>query len=303
MTSAPQPMTTLEARERQSGALYEYGRTAFFACRYDRRFSYALYVPPDLQDHESQVELVVLIHGTSRNIEAYREYFVDFARWNNCILLVPLFPVGVEIEGYRDGYKYFVENDIRYDIVLLEMVKEVGRKYARSFDQFAMFGFSGGGQFVNRFVLLYPECCWAVSIGAPGHVTLIDADRDWWVGTRGVGERLGRQVDLAQVRMVPVQMVVGSQDTESWEIQVSESDPQWVAGANDTGNTRRERLRALERSFTRAGIVVDFVVVPGAAHDCGRCVEPVKRFFAQTLAVRRARSALRLVRPEPTAKG
>lgn len=276
-------MPELGTREVQSKALYEYGRTAFFCCRFDRRFSYALYVPPRLQHDNSRPELAVVIHGTSRNIESYREYFVDFARWNNCILLLPLFPVGVVEQGYRDGYKYFSEGDVRYDRVLLEMVNEVGQNYGQNFPKFGIFGYSGGGQFVNRFVLLYPERCWAASVGAPGHVTLIDPDRDWWVGTRNVLDLFHRRIDLDQVRKVPVQMVVGSQDTETWEIRVQASDRQWMEGANDAGNSRPERLRALQASFEVAGVAVDFVVVHGVAHDCARCVEPVKTFLAQAL--------------------
>src|SRR5690606_36431149 len=50
--------------------------------------------------------------------------FSSFGKWHHCIILVPLFPIGVCGDDYRDGYKDMAEKDIRYDQVLLHMVEE-----------------------------------------------------------------------------------------------------------------------------------------------------------------------------------
>ena len=48
------------------------------------------------------------------------------------------------------------------------------------------FGFSGGAQFAHRFLYIHPGRLRAVSLGAPGLVTMLDETRAWWVGTGGM---------------------------------------------------------------------------------------------------------------------
>ncbi len=72
-----------------------------------------------------------------------------------------------KIVGNADGYKYLSEPCIRYDDILLDMVAEVKERWGLAGDRFGLFGFSGGAQFVNRFLLLRPRSLWAASIGAP----------------------------------------------------------------------------------------------------------------------------------------
>jgi poly(3-hydroxybutyrate) depolymerase len=267
--------------------IYDLGHTTVFASRHDPRFSYCLYVPPTLQQDDPP-DLVVAMHGTGRAFTSYRDAFADFGRWNNCIILCPLFPVGVLGDGNRDGFKYMQEADIRYDRVLLSIVEEVGEHYGIDVGRFALFGYSGGGHFAHRFLMFHPERLWAASIGAPGSVTLLDPSRDWWVGIRNVKERFGIEIDPAAMARVPVQMIVGAADLETWEITHREGGRNWMPGANDAGRTRPERLDSLRRSFEAQGIKVRFDLVPNVPHDGNRVVEHVESFFAEVLKDRRA---------------
>lgn len=267
--------------------IYELGHTTVFASRSDPRFSYCLYVPPDL-GRRGTPDLVVAMHGTGRAFMTYRDGFAEFGRWNNCIILCPLFPVGVRGDGNHDGFKYIQEADIRYDEALLSIVEEVGERYGLDVTRFALFGFSGGGHFTHRFLILHPERLWAASIGAPGSVTLLDPTRDWWVGTRNIMERFGITVDVAAIQRVPVQMIVGAADLETWEITHREGSQHWMPGANDAGRTRPERLDSLRRSFEAASIPVRFDVVPNVPHDGNQVVSQVQDFFADVLKSRRS---------------
>ena len=190
-------------------AMYDLGHSTVFASRIDPRFSYCMYVPPHIDQAKHPMELVVIMHGTGRAFVEYRDAFAEFARWNDCIVLCPLFPVSPLGDGNRDGFKQLIEGDIRYDHILQGMVAEVGEKFGRDFSRFALFGYSGGGQFVNRYTLLHPETLWAASIGAPGSVTLLDPSQDWWVGVRGAEARFGKAVDIEALRQVGVHMVGG----------------------------------------------------------------------------------------------
>lgn len=229
------------------------------------------------------MELVVIMHGTGRAFVEYRDAFAEFARWNDCIVLCPLFPVSPLGDGNRDGFKQLIEGDIRYDHILQGMVAEVGEKFGRDFSRFALFGYSGGGQFVNRYTLLHPDTLWAASIGAPGSVTLLDPSQDWWVGVRGAEARFGKAVDIEALRQVAVHMIVGKADLETWEITHREGGKFFMPGANSAGATRPERLESLRRSFEAAGVKAVLDVVENVPHDGLKCVGQVQDFLAAEL--------------------
>ena len=273
-------------------ALYEYGPTSIYSSKHDPRFPYCLYVPPTLGQGGEKPELIVAMHGTGRGFTGYRDAFSAFARWNNCIILAPLFPIGVMGDGYRDGFKYMREGNLRYDHVLLAIVEEVSERYGIAFDRFGLFGYSGGGHFAHRFMLLQPHRLWGVSIGAPGSVTLLDPTRDWWVGTRNFAELFGQELDIPAMRQVAVQMVVGAADLETWEITHKPGGRNWMPDANHAGATRPERLASLRDSFRENGIAARFDLVPNTPHDGVKVVPVVEDFFAGEIArLRAARKA------------
>lgn len=269
----------------RASAQFDYGNTPVFALKADARFSYCLYVPKG-----DVSEMVVAVHGTGRTFTEYRDKFAEFARWHGCAVLCPLFPVGVLGDDNLDGFKYLREGDIRYDVLLNAMVDEVAGRYGKRFDEFALFGYSGGGHFVHRYFMLHPARLWAVSIGAPGSVTLLDPQRDWWVGTRNIEALFGQPIDTDAMARVPTQMIVGAADIETWEITHQEGKRHWVPGANDAGRTRPERLEALRRSFEAAGITVRFDLISNMAHEGLRAVSAATDFFAAALQARRSRS-------------
>jgi len=275
-------------------AIYDLGNSTIYAARSDARFSYCTYVPPHIGSAGSRpMQLVVVVHGTGRAFTEYRDAFAEFAKWNDCIVLCPLFPAGPKGDGNRDGFKQLREDEIHYDAVLLDMVDEVATKFGCDFSKFALFGYSGGGQFVNRFGYLHPERLWALSIGAPGSVTLLDANQDWWVGVRDFATRFGKPLDLAALQELPVHMIVGKADIETWEITHKEGGKFFMPGANDAGKTRPDRLHTLRKSFEAAGVKVKFDLVDNVPHNGMACVDKVQDFFADTLHTLRTANAAR----------
>ena len=71
-------------------AYYNSGPTPFYACAYDQRFSYCLYVPE--LPTSGRYRLIVLIHGTNRPAERYRDRFAAFGKEHGAIIMAPLFP-------------------------------------------------------------------------------------------------------------------------------------------------------------------------------------------------------------------
>lgn len=263
---------------------YDFGRTTVYASRFDQRFSYCAYVPSSYEeDGSDRYPLIVSVHGTLCDMAAYRDAFADFAEAHRCIVLAPLFPAGIEHPTDVSSYKMMEPSSVRYDLVLRAMVDETRARYRIAGDRFALFGFSGGGHFAHRYYYLHPETLWAVSIGAPGVVTLLDADRDFWVGVRNFEAVWGRSIDLAAMRRVPVQMVIGGDDKDTWEISIPPTSRFWRPDGEIAGDNRLRRLQALKASFEKHGIVVRHDIVPGVAHRFSGVIPAVQAFFEAAL--------------------
>ncbi|GIO04444.1 hypothetical protein J31TS6_04720 [Brevibacillus reuszeri] len=264
-------------------SFYERGATTMFACQYDSRFSFCAYIPQSYKDKEEQDwPLAVVVHGTARTVQAYRDAFADFAEATGTIILAPLFPAGIVSPWEVSSYKYIKWDDIRFDHILLAMIDQLSEKVRIKKERFLLFGFSGGGHFAHRFYYLHPERLLGVSIGAPGIITYLDSSKPFYVGTKDLEEVFGKKLDLEEMRRVAVQMVIGSEDNETWEIN-DKTSTHWMEGTDAYGQTRLERLDALRENYEREGISVRYDVVPGVAHDGGKVLTEVKDFFTHVL--------------------
>lgn len=269
---------------RSTLSYYDRGRTPFFALQADKRLSYCLYVPTDYDEAaDKRYRLIVLVHGTDRDPSAYRDSFASFADAHDCIVMAPLFPVGLGEPGDLDNYKFIDYAGIRFDLAVLAMVDEVAAKYRLASDRFLLHGFSGGGHFSHRMLFLHPARLDGVSIGAPGVVTLLDRDLPWWRGLKDIEQRFGVVFDIDAIRGVPVHLVIGGADLATWEITLEPGSEWWMDGANDAGATRIERMAALRASLSEAGIRTRQDTVPGVTHELEPLLESVKAFMKDVI--------------------
>jgi len=267
---------------------YERGASTYFAAQCDQRFGYYLYIPASFElGISDDFRLCVLIHGTGRTPNIYRDLFADFAEANRAIIVAPLFPAGIIEPGELANYKFIAFHDIRYDLVLNGIVDEVASRLRLPERRFLLFGYSGGGHFAHRFAYLHPRRLIGLSIGAPGMVTLIDDRLPWWRGTADLEQIFGIGLDLDALAQVPIQLVIGDQDLETWEITLSPDSRYWMDGGNDAGRTRIDRLCALRDNFAEHGIAARFDRVPGVSHNGYAVLDPVHAFFAEILARQR----------------
>ena len=267
----------------QALSFYDFGRTTLYACASDQRFSYCAYVPESYDEDSTQrYPLMVSVHGTLRDVEEYREVFVQFAETHQVIVLAPLFPAGITRPAELSSYKLIRADELRYDHVLLSMVDEISARYRIEGYRFGLFGFSGGGHFTHRFFYLHPHRLSAISIGAPGVVTLLDFDHDFWVGVRDFEKHFGQKLDLESMRQVDVQMVIGGDDTDTWEIAINPGDAWWMEGAQLAGENRQQRMFSLKSSFENVGISVRHDVVPGVVHDHRGVMDAARDFLGES---------------------
>ena len=265
---------------------YDRGLTPFYACAADQRFSYCLYVPE--LPASGVYRLVVLIHGTNRPAERYRDGFREFGDAHGAIIMAPLFPANITGPGDLSSYKRLRDSGIAYDLILLAMIDEVRARYPVA-DKCLMHGFSGGGHFTHRFLMAHPERLAGASVGAAGVVTLLDDRVDWILGTRNFGEVFGAPPDREAIARVPVHICVGDQDTETWEIAIRPGGGWWQPGGEwQETATRIERAERLRDSLEAAGCTVDFDLVPGVAHITPAVWPAVQAWMAKLFAEGRA---------------
>ena len=254
-----------------SGSAFLFRRTAFFAYRADPRFSYCLYVPDAIR------QICVYVHGTYRDAAFYRDHLSDFAIRNRVLLICPLFPAGLIDPDDVDNYKQLLFRGIRFDLILLDMLEEIRERYDVADDRFMLGGFSGGAQFAHRFAYLHPGHVQALSLAAPGRVTLLDDSLDWWSGIRDVEQLFGQVIDAGALRDMPIQLLVGENDNAN--ITTYKGDADWAPGANRAGSTRRERLVSLYEQYRQIDCDVTLEVVEDCGHNWLPLQEPTVAFF------------------------
>lgn len=282
-------LNTISAQEKEF-SWHDKGMTPYIASQLDPRFLYMLYIPKGYNENGMDTyQLLVLVHGTERRPDVYIEHHKEFADKNRVILLAPLFPLNTHGRQDLENYKLIDYKGTRYDLVLLSMIDEASAKYRIEGSTFSMHGFSGGGHFAHRFFYLHPHRLHAVSIGAPGMVTLIDNTSDWWVGTRDLYQRFNVKLNLPAMRRVNVHMIVGADDTQEWNEPITPSSEYWmgenVKGADytSTGKNRIERLGALKKNYEEHGIKVTLETIPNAGHDETKLFPNVVKFLEGVL--------------------
>ncbi|CAH0045791.1 unnamed protein product [Clonostachys solani] len=247
--------------------------------RSDPRVSYGVYVPKDHYNEVSnstqgKLPLLVNIHGTSRRMTALQvaDQLPKFADEIGCAVLAPLFPAGVKGPNDLSSFKTLHTASLRSDLALLDILDEVAYRWPGvDTTQIYLSGFSGGGQFVHRFLYLHPDRVAAASIGAPGRVTYPDPSKPWPQGISDVGEIFDTTVNMTNLNEVSLQFVVGEKDTE---IHGSSEFWEWleeVMGSADDlppmNASRLDTVKKLRDTWTAAGVDSLLNIVPGVAHD------------------------------------
>ncbi|KAH0390924.1 poly hydrolase, partial [Aureobasidium melanogenum] len=160
-----------------------------------------------------------------------------------------------------------------------------------------LMGFSGGGQFAQRFLYIYPDRLSAVSIGAPGKVTVLDDQQDWPKGTKNVQHVFDRPIDLDLIKAVNIHMVVGSKDIgahggddfKKWQqamkakVKDAGSDEEAALtnniDASKVGRGRLGTLQDVQRSWNDQGIETRLDIVDGVGHSADGVRGCVLGFF------------------------
>ena len=247
------------------------GYTPSFAVQADPRLSYSLFIPEDLRDDEPPLQLWVFMHGTGRRTGLYLDHFAELARAQRAAVLTPLFPAGLDGPDDINNYKLIECAGVRFDEILIDIVAEVSHRWNVEGSRFFLHGFSGGGQFANRFAMMHPDRLGAVSIGAPGQITLPRADLLWPDGVADLADRFGTEFVAEELARVPMQVVVGALDTDAYDLAYISPD-----GAS---LNRLTKASLLAEAFEAVGAPVRLDVVEAVAHDGAGVLDIVTDFL------------------------
>ncbi|HLL18482.1 MAG TPA: hypothetical protein VK439_06850 [Rubrivivax sp.] len=246
---------------------WRFGAITGIQCKAHPGMGYFLFVPLQLLlRRAAEAQLIVSVHGNSRNARDFRDHFARLAQAHDAVVLAPLFPMDMAQPIPDQAYTTLAPGPQRADQVLIDMIDEVAALLRMRFSRTVMFGFSGGAQFAHRFCYVHPHRVQAVSIGAPGFVTLPWRHKAWWTGVADMEQRFGRAYDPRALGQIAVQALIGGLDNEPspvWtpaEMGLSQSEYEGY------GHTRMARMQTLVDAWREEGIAVEHAVIEGTGH-------------------------------------
>lgn len=227
--------------------------------------AYFLYVP---RSTPSPRQILVAVHGISRNAREHIEVFQSHAEAYGVVLVAPLF----DEESFR-GYQRLVvptprAGVRRADLSLRQILADVTRSTGVASERFYLFGHSGGAQFAHRYAMAYPDSVERYVISAAGWYTPPDLSVRYPYGMKPRRKGGMPDLDINAFLRIPACVLVGANDTVRDETlnQADRLDSR-------QGRTRVERAEYWVAAMTAAArwrdLATDFTlqVLPDAGHD------------------------------------
>ncbi len=172
----------------------------------DDAFEYLAYVPATAP---KGAPMLVTVHGISRNARQHMRMMMPLADRYGVVLMAPRFPrkrfpAYQRLAPSADGR--------RPDALLRKAARELGQLVGASYRRLHLFGYSGGAQFVHRFVMRRPDRVASYAIGAAGWYTFPDETQRFPYGLRRGSDRTPSSLDADAFLRVPGLVLVGERD-------------------------------------------------------------------------------------------
>jgi poly(3-hydroxybutyrate) depolymerase len=222
---------------------------------------YFLFVPADVP---RDAPLLVTIHGISRNAREHAESFAPLAARHGFTVVAPRFEQGEYDDYQRLGRR---GRGPRADAALDHLIDELERSGLASRELF-LFGYSGGAQFVHRYVMAHPERVRAAIVASAGWYTFPDPSIDYPYGIRATAELPGVRLRPRSFLRIPMLAVVGDDDRERDESLRRSSALDRRQGRNRVERAERwvraMRMAAREHEMSPR---VELALLEGAGHS------------------------------------
>lgn len=229
---------------------------------------YYLYLPKNISESS---RVLVSVHGISRNAKTHVQRFASLAEQYGVIVVAPYFSEHRFPDYQRLGRTGL---GLRADKALDSVLSDVTRLTGVMTDQVYMFGFSGGAQFVHRYLMAYPDRVVSAALGAAGWYTFPDVSVRFPYGIKNNKRLPDLRFDPKQFLQVPVSVLVGAEDTER-DDALRKSDRL----DSTQGTTRVERAQRWVVSMSAAakqyglGTEYGFSILPNSDHSFSRSIK------------------------------
>lgn len=224
---------------------------------------YYLYLPRKPAGHE---QVLVSVHGVSRNALEHVELLHRFADRYGVVLVAPLFTAEAFPDYQRLGRK---GRGPRADLALIRVLNEIDMTTGIDTGKVAMFGFSGGAQFVHRFAYAHSQRVRSAVLGSAGWYTMPDPSLSYPYGTADARGLDAVRFNVAAAARVPTLVVVGGDDDREDDEELNRSR----IVLQSQGRHRLERARAWTAAMSavarqqRTPRGAELVVLPGVGHS------------------------------------
>ncbi len=209
------------------------------------------------------------MHGISRNAEKQARYFYRLAKQYGVTVIAPLFN-----DVHFPDYQRLGIKGGRADLALKAVLEDVTQRTGIQTTRIAMFGYSGGGQFVHRYAMAYPHQVTAIAIGAAGWYTFPDASRHYPYGAAPHRKLPGVTFNPAAFLRVPACVMVGVLDVKRDNALRRTEKLDRQQGLNRIERAQRW-VDAMRRASRQLGFTTEyrFVLLPQSDHSFTRCVK------------------------------
>ena len=205
------------------------GRLLLRALRNEPWQEYLVYLPVA---ERAEPRILLAVHGINRNAIEQAKSFAEICERQNVVLVVPVFEPDLHSDYQRLGRQ---GRGVRADLALNRCLDEVALLTGADVSQFAMFGFSGGAQFVHRYAMAHPHRVKHAVLAAAGWYTFPDNTQRFPYGIRTT-KRLPRvNFDPEQFLHIGFDVIVGEDDTGTTNVRRTERT------IRQQGTTRVER--------------------------------------------------------------
>lgn len=239
---------------------------------------YLLYVP---DSGGAEAPILVAVHGLACNPDELARVFAPHCETAGVVMLAPIFSTEQHGDYQRLGR---VGRGVRADIAVDRCVAEVVTLTNADAGQLHLFGYSGGAQFVHRYLMAHPHRVARAVAASAGWYTFPDMKERFPYGIRPQRRLPGVNFNPEEFLRVPVTVLVGRDDVNGEHLRSTERV------TRQQGKNRIERARnwvaAMRTAATAYGYEpsIACIEVPNVDHSfakfCERGALPERAFAA-----------------------